>query len=127
MILKLMDKTEIQLSDREAQAVEKMVEQGKEFIKIGTTLIKRSQIAQITPGGIVNADIFEKPALPAGPKCRGQFSIQNEINKMIKSDYPRDWAKRIRDKKFREELRQSLRQQAGVLWCDYKTEECACA
>ena len=109
MILKLMDKTEIQLTDHEAQAVEKMVEQGKEFIKIGTTLIKRSQIAQITPGGLPNVDIFDnKQKLPEGPKCHGQYSIQNEINRIIRNEYD-DWPKKIRDTKLREEIRQRLR------------------
>lgn len=65
-------------------------------------------------------------ALPEPDKCKGQFSIQREINNLIKDQYPKDWAKRIQSTKFREEIRKKLREQPGVLWCDYKANECVC-
>lgn len=63
--------------------------------------------------------------LAAGPKCRGTFSIQREINNIIKSE-GKGWAKKIRDMKYREGIRKKLRSQKGVLWCDNRVEECAC-
>lgn len=65
--------------------------------------------------------------LPEGKQCRGEFSIQNEINKVIKDEYPGKWAKKIADKPYRESIRKKLRSQKGVMWCDAKAQECACS
>lgn len=60
------------------------------------------------------------------PRCRGTNSIQLEINNIIKAD-GRDWAKRINDKIYREQIRRQLvAQQPDVVWCDYKADTCAC-
>jgi phage-related protein len=57
-------------------------------------------------------------------KCQGQYSIQAEINRIIKDSSP-DWAKKIQDLKYREAVRQKLRK-TNTDWCDYKSKTCAC-
>lgn len=59
-------------------------------------------------------------------QCVGKFSIQNEINRIIKDQGGKDWAKKIQDTRYREKLRAELRRQAQVLWCDYRVKECHC-
>ena len=62
--------------------------------------------------------------MEAAKRCRGQYSIQNEINKIAKGEGA-TWGKLIQDKKWREETRQKLLQTQAE-WCDYKTSSCAC-
>lgn len=69
---------------------------------------------------------FEQGELIAGKVCTGQQSIQNEINLISKSDHPNNWAKLIRDTKWRETTRKKLREAKDVKWCDYRAGECAC-
>lgn len=57
--------------------------------------------------------------------CRAQYSIQREINNIIRSE-GFGWGKRIRDESYREELRSSLRSQDGLEWCDYRASQCSC-
>lgn len=127
MILKLTDRTEIQLTDKEAAAVERLIEQGKEFIKIGSTMIKRNQIAQIVPGNITKINPFSNVRALQRPQCHAQFSIQREIIMSIRRRMGHDWAKGLRDKKLKAEIYKELRSQKGIKWCDYKTGECYCS
>lgn len=131
MILKLMDKTEMFVDEREGKAIRSALTKSAEgFITVRGTTIKKSVIAKLEEGGVdTNAELFaNQKALAATtkPRCRAQYSIQSEINDIIKSDFPDDWAKRIQSKKFREAVRTKLRSQPGVLWCDSKANECAC-
>lgn len=57
--------------------------------------------------------------------CKGKYSIQKEINRITKEEHPTEWAKLIQDKKWRESIRQKLRE-TPAQWCDYKAHECAC-
>lgn len=59
-------------------------------------------------------------------KCRGQFSIQSEINQIIKDEHPDDWAQKIQSETFRETIRQRLLTHKGIEWCDYRKGKCAC-
>lgn len=61
----------------------------------------------------------------AGSGCRGERSIQNEINQIIKAEYPGSWAKRIGRPKVREAIRQKLREK-DPNWCDSKAGTCVC-
>lgn len=79
-----------------------------------------------------NNDLWER--LQAKSSCRGQYSIQMEINLLAKkhgssvSDDNPDgahWNKLIRDKDWREMMRQKLLEEGGK-WCDYKAGTCAC-
>jgi len=127
MILKLIDKTEISLTDREAQAVERMVEQGKEFIKIGTQLIKRSQIAQIIQGNISTPVFHEDRALNAPQyNCvNAGTSIQYEIHRRAMKH--KNWPKLVRDKAWREKTRLEIRaEDPDRRWCDNHMNQHAC-
>lgn len=128
MILKLRDKTEITLSQEEAEAVGKMIEAGTEFIKIGTVMVRRSEIASIQPGGITGDAIpdFNKKALPEN-KCNGQKSIQREISKRLVKKYPTTWAEKVRNKKVRETIRKEIiNEDKNAEWCDHVAGTCAC-
>lgn len=130
MILKLKDRTELVISSQEAEAIQKLLEEGEtDFIHIGKVSVSRSLIAGIFEGGLTEADIpnFEEKALEAGTRCRGQYSIQWQIA-MIAHDEggPKGWAKLIRDEAWKEETRKRLRAMQPDGWCDYKAGECAC-
>jgi len=56
-------------------------------------------------------------------KCHAQYSIQKEISNIAR-DYP-DWAKKIKDKNWREDMRQQL-WQITEEWCDDKKGVCSC-
>lgn len=77
-------------------------------------------------------DLWDR--LQAKKRCRGQYSIQKEINHMAKKlsgraseDNPDGvhWNVLIRDKDWREMMRQKLLEEGGK-WCDYKSGACAC-
>lgn len=74
-------------------------------------------------------------ALPSGPKCKGQYSIQleiikiaNEVSNKVSDDNP-DGLKRnklLLSKSWKEQMRKKLRAMPGVQWCDGKAGECVC-
>lgn len=78
------------------------------------------------PDPVIQIPNFDQLALDRGKKCVGTYSIQREINQIIKSTYPKNWAKRISDRATRDKVRDKLKSMPGVLWCDYKTGECGC-
>lgn len=137
MILKLKDKTEIIITQDEAAAIQKVLEEGSvDFVHIGRSSVSRSLIAGIFEGGLTQADVpnFEQREIDAGKRCRGQYSIQLEINNIAHTEggavsdlNPKGvkWSKLIKDKAWREMVRQQLRA-TGQQWCDYRADECAC-
>jgi len=77
------------------------------------------------PNPITYAPNFDSPVLPSGSVCKGQYSIQKDINQIIK-DEGQGWAKNIQDKTYRDKIRLQLRTLPGVKWCDHYAGECAC-
>lgn len=63
--------------------------------------------------------------IEAGRICQGKYSIQKEINNIIRSE-GEGWPKKIQDTKYRNKIREQLRATPGVMWCDYKANGCAC-
>lgn len=63
--------------------------------------------------------------IEAKNRCRGQYSIQLEINNIAKAE-GKGWGKLITDKRWREKTRQKLLKTGTDQWCDYKSGECAC-
>jgi hypothetical protein len=125
--IRLFDKTEIVVSNAQAMALNKSLASGSDgFVTVNGSTIKKSAIASVTPGGQTQAD-QPGPAfggtIAVGLQCRGQYSIQREINR-IASDRP-DWSKLIRDLSWREKTRTELLR-ASNDWCDYKTGACRC-
>ncbi len=56
--------------------------------------------------------------------CKGQYSIQHEINNLARSSRE-DWSKRITSQKWRQSVRLKLQTQTNE-WCDYKANTCYC-
>lgn len=128
MILK--DRTQIELTDDEAESFENALVSGKaEFIRIKGELYSPKSVDRIIKSRKTEVDVdpwaTEESMLPQGKKCTGQHSIQNEINQIAKNDHPNDWARLIRDKDWREETRQTLLK-LNDQWCDYKANTCVC-
>lgn len=100
-------------------------------IELNDDMYQLSQITSIIhiPGQdhVPLAERQQTNLLPGKKRCRGEFSIQKEINDMIKSDLPATWGKDIGDKTLREKYYRQLTALKGVLWCDYKKQECHCA
>lgn len=94
--------------------------------ELGEDTIMSGQITKITRNKVTQADIpnFTQAVLGEGNRCKAQYSIQLEINRLAKSEGHK-WAKLIADKSWREETRQKLRE-TGAQWCDYRAGECAC-
>ena len=67
--------------------------------------------------------ITKEPLRIDSNKCHAQYSIQCEINNIAR-EYP-DWAKKIRDKRWREDMRQNL-WEITQEWCDDKKGTCNC-
>ena len=124
----LRDKTEIYITEDQAEKLNnELMLNDNGFVQIGNQTVRKDRIVEIRTGGLQAADIpdFNKPNLPTGKVCRGTHSIQADINRMAQDESPKGWAKLIRDKKWREEMRQLLRETGGP-WCDYRASECAC-
>lgn len=98
-------------------------------VDIGGAAFSSSSIKSITPNHVTEADLPKAndklKQLQAGKRCRGQYSIQAEINKAAKELGGKDWAKLIQNKAWREKIRNQLRTTPAD-WCDYKAGECAC-
>jgi hypothetical protein len=77
------------------------------------------------PNPKIDIPEFPSDRLPQGKICHSTRSIQLEINNIARTDFPKTWAKKIQDNKWREAIRQQLRE-SGVEWCDSKANECIC-
>jgi hypothetical protein len=99
-------------------------------IEINGELYRASEIISVkkavaTEDNIPVAD-WNTLRLPTGKKCHGQYSVQNEINKIAKNTYGKvHWSKLIHDKKWRESIYQELLKTPDK-WCDYKKGTCYC-
>ncbi len=84
-----------------------------------------SKVESVADSTAHNSWADEDHQLPAIKQCSSEFSIQNEINKIIRFEHPNQWAKLIQDTKYRDKLRIKLRRTSAV-WCDDRVGECAC-
>ena len=125
MILKLKDRTTINITEEQATTINQMLVDKVEFIQVNGQTIGRGLISGIFKGGLTEADIpnFDLPALEAR-KCKAQYSIQKEINRIALAE-GKNWAKLIKDKTWREQTRAMLWQQTDQ-WCDDRKGTCAC-
>lgn len=97
-------------------------------IEINGELYRASEIISVKQAvstqDIIPEDIIDpNKRLAAKSRCRGQYSIQHEINKIAHSND--NWGKLVRDKKWREDIRSKLLEQTDQ-WCDSRTGSCAC-
>ena len=99
-------------------------------VNLGSEAISSGLIKSITPNQLPEADrptswLDDAKAIAAGKQCRGQYSIQLEINRIARHEYPNEWATKIQDKAWREEIRRTLLATTDQ-WCDHKTGTCSC-
>jgi len=122
----------IGLDDDEGASLVETWEQAKKpfVVRVGNDSFMSNEISRITKNkdDWLTSDIIERAdrQLSYGSKCRGRYSIQNQVNLIIRSDYPHDWAKKIQDKGFREQIRAALLKSQPDGWCDYKAGTCFC-
>ena len=129
---------EIFLSEVEANRIGELMLTGEnnQVIKIDDTVLRVGDIRRIERDyeaeqrerdNDLRRQSFDQPLIGASKQttCQGQYSIQREVNNVIKTQYPDDWAKRIQSPEFREAVRQKLLTVTGE-WCDYKTNVCMC-
>ena len=131
--VKFRDKTEIMLSTQRGEKLKAILTQAKPptMVEIEDKLTRVAEILSVDkvyePEARVHqpANWGEVLELTGGKRCRGQQSIQNEINNIAKGEGD-GWQQRIRDKKWREATRLTLREANPDGWCDYREEECSC-
>lgn len=132
-VVKFRDKTEIMLSTERGEKLKALLMQPKPptMVEIEDKLTRVAEILSVErayePELTVHqpANWGEVMQLVGGKQCKGQHSIQNEINNIAKADGD-GWQQRIQDKEWREATRLELRKARPEGWCDYKEEECAC-
>jgi hypothetical protein len=126
--VKLFDGNELLINERQADALEQSLSDSNDgYVKINGNMVKKTAISSVMKGSFYDSDIadYSKPAIPSGKVCRGEFSIQNEINNIAKAS-GQGWAKRVMDKTWREKTRLKLRASTEE-WCDAKAGTCHCA
>ena len=125
----LFDGTEFFINQRQTDMLKESINKSTEgFITVEGKTVKKNAISSIIPGGITELDrIFGLDRqVSSGKVCRGEKSIQREINNVIKQTYPNDWAKKIASKKGREAIRLKLLTK-NAEWCDAKERTCHCS
>lgn len=129
--VKFRDKTEIILSTERGEKLKAVLTQPKPptMVEIEDKLTRVSEILSVEKAYEIAvhqpANWGEVLELTGAKRCRGQHSIQNEVNR-IAQDEGDGWQQRIQNKEWREATRLALRESNSEGWCDYKEEECAC-
>ncbi|HVB24098.1 MAG TPA: hypothetical protein VNG51_19325 [Ktedonobacteraceae bacterium] len=108
--------------------------------RLGDGSVLSSQIVSIAkeqltqPDWLTSEVIQESKRIEAKDHCRGQYSIQKQINDIahdegghVTGPNPEGlkWSKLIQDTAWREKVRSQLRGMNNQ-WCDYRAGECAC-
>ena len=131
--VKFRDKTEIMLSTERGERLKSILTQPKPptMVEIEDKLTRVAEILSVEKVYEPELTVHQPRnwgkvlELTGAKRCRGQHSIQNEINNIAKSEGD-GWQQRIQDKEWREATRLALRESNSEGWCDYKEEECAC-
>lgn len=129
--IKLRDGDTATLDDNNAESLMQALSESKGtiMVELGDNMVRSSQILSISKDHFTeadrNRDTRPAPQLIGGKECHGQFSIQREINNIIK-DEGRGWAVKIKNLHYREGIRKKLLKTTDVEWCDYKADLCAC-
>jgi hypothetical protein len=127
----LKDKTELTVTDKEAEEVMKMISQKIEFIILSGQMYSRTTIAKVEKGGSHVKNVFPEAKQlnePLKYNCvLAGTSIQLSIHRIIKQKHPKDWPKHVNNKEYREKLRLALRAKyPNKKWCDHKENEHSC-
>lgn len=141
MILKLKDGTEININSTEAKTIQDSLDDDDvKYIHLGNQSFDKKMFGMILQGGLTQPDwttsevIQISKRLEAKDRCRGQYSINKQINEIAHHEGGQTtdlnpegvkWTALIQDRDWREMVRQQLRL-ATDQWCDNQAGECAC-
>lgn len=122
------NKTTAGVDDQDGAALGALLMQPRkpDYVEIHGNTVRTSEILAVTKNQPTQADLAPGTTLPKGKRCRAQYSIQLEINRLARGEGGKAWPKLIRDKAWREVTRQKLRAIPGTLWCDAQANECHC-
>ncbi len=124
--VKLRDGAIYSLTDTDAQSLKNTLANSKTsfMAELGNDTILSSQIVSIKKNSVTEPDLDNYPELPSGGICRGQYSIQREINNIAQAE-GKHWPTLIIDKRWRESVRDNL-WTLNNEWCDYIKGTCFC-
>jgi hypothetical protein len=112
--------------------IEAWMNSDKSFpVDLGHEAINSSTIKSINPMRVTEAELprpireTHYPKLSSGKTCTAQKSIQHKLNNIAQTEGGKDWAKLIKDTKWREKTRLKL-WESSEDWCDYRVGTCAC-
>lgn len=132
-LAKFRDKTEVSLTQEQGEKLQQVMMSAKPptVLDVDGKVTRFSEILSVEKDYDYREPILQQPTtwaetlqLVGGKHCRGQKSIQNEINNIAKSEGD-GWQQRIQDKEWREATRLELRKLKDD-WCDYKEDQCSC-
>lgn len=122
----LKDNRSYVLSDENGKDLQrKWMQSGKPFTALlGEDTVLSSLIRSISKVRVTEADrVKDGQRLLEG--CIGQYSIQQQVNNIIRERHQLDWKRKIQELKYREQIRAELRSETAE-WCDYRHGDCAC-
>jgi hypothetical protein len=126
----LKDRTEIMVSDKEAEAIkDSMLESLEGYVEIGKELIKKTNINGIQSGGVSEKDLpgFNQIEEPRYNCVNNRTSIQVEVHKRILKINGGKTTTALGDKVLREKIRQKIiAEDSDRIWCDNKKGTHAC-
>jgi len=128
MILKMTDRSEMFVDEREGKMISASLTKSTEgFITVRGVTIKKTSISKLEPGGVdPRVSLFHTPeerkALTVG-SCRGEYSLAKQLMRIASESKN---FKMLGDKQWRAEQEAKLRK-AGAKICNNATGECACS
>ena len=128
MIVKFLDRSEMFVTKEEGEKIRQALTRSAEgFLTVRGITFKKTAVSKLEEGGY---DPNKKPNLFDSPQdrkrlevgaCRSTKPINLEIIRIATREGN---PKLLKDKKWREEQKQKLRDTGN--WCDRETGECAC-
>ncbi len=124
--IKLRDNSVYTLEDIDGESLKNaLITSNKPFmVELNNDTVLSSQIISIKKNAVSEPEINTYDQLPIGKKCRGQYSIQNEINNIARAENDK-WQELIINKNWRDEVRLKL-WSLNDEWCDYGKGTCFC-
>lgn len=131
MIIKFYNQPEVIVSNEVGEKImaelAKPESERQKYVKIDGEMYSLANMSAVTKGGYIEPDIKKVEevfgTLPAGPTCRGQYSIHKELIRIALSE--KGGARKLKDKAWREETLEKLRASTDK-WCDNKKGTCFC-
>ena len=126
MILKMMDRSELFVSESEGAAIRRELTKSEQgFITVRGQTIKKTAIMKLEEGGTdphKPISIFDDRKQLVADGCRGEHSISRELMRVASKTKQ---FKKLGDPKWRAEQTKKLKA-TGQKFCDTKAGTCAC-